>query len=102
MVVKFGEESTVSFNPKEFNGFVKNDNNWHCHGLITTRRFQSNGLDFGEKARDRMPVVANGKVVSGPNYFQLSTDHQNRYFQEKGLDLRVDSSGIVPVRMSLS
>lgn len=88
---------TISFNPKEFTGFVEKKHNWHAHVLITTRRFKENGLEFEDhKARDLMPRINKGKVISGPDWGKLWAQHQNEYFQEKGLDLRVDINGVVP------
>ena len=42
------------------------DHNWHAHVLLPTRFFTENGEGLGEKARDLLPVVRNGKVISGP------------------------------------
>ncbi|MBX9744393.1 MAG: AAA family ATPase [Chlamydiales bacterium] len=85
---------TVSFNPKDFTGFSFEQSNWHAHVLVTTRRFQKDGLGLEEKARDLMPQIAKGKVVSGSDWGKLWTDHQNQFFTEKGIDLRVDLPGI--------
>ena len=43
-----------------------------------------------------MPRVANGKVISGPDWGKLWTEHQNAFFKEKGINLRVDVPGILP------
>ncbi|CUI18068.1 Ti-type conjugal transfer relaxase TraA (plasmid) [Candidatus Protochlamydia naegleriophila] len=95
------------------------EHNWHAHLLITTRRFDESGLDFEDhKARDLMPAMrtvnsnelsivqrANAVVVNGVNWGALWTQFQNKFFESKGLDLRVDENGIVsqthlgPVRM---
>ena len=106
LTVQFDSKKTTSFNPKEFTGFIETENNWHAHVLITTRRFQKDGLDLEDtKARDLMPRIFKGKVVLGDDWGKLWTDHQNKYFQDKGLNLRVDSLGIEaqehlgPVRM---
>ncbi len=85
---------TVSFNSEEFTGYSHEESNWHAHVLVTTRRFRSDGLSLGEKARDLMPRIAKGKVISGPDWGKLWTDHQNLYFSEKGIDLRVDLPGM--------
>jgi Ti-type conjugative transfer relaxase TraA len=53
-------------------------------------------LDLGEKARDLMPRICKGKVISGDDWGKLWTDHQNKFFQEKGLALRVDAPGVEP------
>ncbi len=106
LTVQFDSKRTISFNPKEFTGFIETENNWHAHVLITTRRFQKDGLDLEDtKARDLMPRICKGKVVSGDDWGKLWTDHQNKFFQERGLNLRVDTPGIEaqehlgPVRM---
>lgn len=97
LTVQFDTKRTISFNPKEFTGFIETENNWHSHVLITTRRFQKDGLDLEDtKARDLMPRICNGKVVSGEDWGKHWTDHQNKFFEEKGLNLRVDSPGIEP------
>ena len=80
------------------------DHNWHAHVLITTRRFNSKGLD-DHKARELMPIMRGGKVIAGVHWGKLWAQHQNSYFEQKGLSLRVDAEGIVsqkhlgPVRM---
>ena len=82
--------------------------NWHAHLLITTRRIE--GENFAaKKARDLDPEVrrAGGRAVvaDAAAWGALWRDHQNRYFQEHGLDLRVDPTAthagqhIGPVRM---
>jgi Ti-type conjugative transfer relaxase TraA len=82
------------------------NHNWHAHALITTRRLKENGKEFEDhKARDLMPEIRNGYVISGEKWGKLWNDHQNQYFEEKGMELRVDPTGIVlqrhlgPVRM---
>ncbi|NGX46646.1 MAG: ATP-dependent RecD-like DNA helicase [Chlamydiae bacterium] len=74
----------------------KKDHNWHAHVLITTRRFTHNGLSFGEKARDLDASVRKGKVIEAERWGKLWRTHQNEYFEDKGLDLRVDPTGVVP------
>lgn len=97
IVAKLDAGSGISFNPKEFTGFVEKEHNWHAHVLITTRRFKANGLEFEDnKARDLMPRINKGRVISGPDWGKLWAEHQNNYFQEQGLDLRVDANGIIP------
>jgi len=82
------------------------NHNWHAHVLLTTRRFKENGLEFEDhKARDLMNDMRGGRVNFGPNWGKLWTYHQNQFFEEKGLDLRVDENGIIsqkhlgPIRM---
>lgn len=86
----------VSFDPKEFTGFIEKEHNWHAHVLITTRRFTEDGLELGEKARDLMPRIMKGKVVAGPDWGKLWTEHQNQFFEKQGLALRVDREGVIP------
>lgn len=75
----------------------KSNHNWHAHVLITTRRFQDNGKEFEDhKARDLMPVMRNGKVISGDRWGKLWAHHQNHFFEQKGLSLRVDADGVIP------
>ena len=93
--VKFDSGEIISFNPKEFTGFIEKEHNWHAHVLLPTRRFDENGLELDKKARDMMPRVNLGRVVSGPDWGKLWEVHQNKYFQERGLELQVDVRGIV-------
>jgi hypothetical protein len=83
--------------------------NWHAHLLITTRRIE--GTQFAaKKARDLDPEVrqAGGRAVvaDGEVWGELWRDHQNRYFVEHGLGIRVDPAAthaqqhIGPVRMT--
>ena len=82
--------------------------NWHAHLLITTRRLEGEGF-AAKKARDLDPEVrrAGGRAVvaDGEAWGELWRDHQNRYFVEHGLDIRVDPAAthaqehIGPVRM---
>lgn len=82
---------------KEKGEFETADHNWHAHVVATTRRFKTNGLEFDDhKARDMMPIMRGGKVISGPNWGKLWAQHQNAYFEQKGLSLRVDNEGVVP------
>lgn len=82
------------------------DHNWHAHITSLTRRFKENGFELEKnKLRDFMPDVRNGRVCNGQSWGKLWTETQNKFFQEKGLDLRVDASGIIaqkhigPVRL---
>src|SRR5208283_1050216 len=82
--------------------------NWHAHLLITTRRIEGDAF-CARKARDLDPEVrrAGGRAVvsEGEVWGELWRAHQDRYFQEHGLDLRVDPTAahpgehIGPVRM---
>jgi len=82
--------------------------NWHAHLLITTRRIEGDHF-AAKKARDLDPEVrrAGGRAVvsEGEAWGELWRAHQDRYFQEHGLELRVDPTAahpgehIGPVRM---
>lgn len=78
-------------------GEIENlSHNWHAHALFTTRRFKENGEDLEDKkARDLFPDVRNGKVISGTCWHKLWGEHQNKYFIENGMSLRVDPNGLV-------
>ena len=73
--------------------------NFHAHLLITTRRVEGEGF-AAKKARDLDPQVRASKgraVVSEAEAWGATwRDHQNRYFIEHGLDLRVDVTSAVP------
>lgn len=87
----------VEFCPRDFDGYSIKEHNWHAHLLVTTRRFSENGKGFElRKPRDLMPQIRKGKVISGPDWGKQWTVHQNRFFEERGLSLRVDHNGIVP------
>jgi Ti-type conjugative transfer relaxase TraA len=85
--------------------------NWHAHLLITTRRLEGDRF-AAKKARDLDPEVrrAGGRamVAEGEAWGELWRDHQNRYFAEHGLGLRVDPTAayaaphIGPVRMRVA
>jgi hypothetical protein len=82
--------------------------NWHAHLLITTRRLE--GEQFSpKKARDLDPAVRSAggraRVADGAAWGELWKEHQERYFREHGLAIRVDGLAthtqehIGPVRM---
>lgn len=75
------------------------EHNWHAHVLITTRRFTGDGKGFADKkARDLMPDVKDSKfgvVVTPQEWSKRWIAHQNLFFEDKGLSLRVDPNGIV-------
>ncbi len=85
--------------------------NWHAHLLITTRRLEGDRF-AAKKARDLDPEVRRGggraMVAEGEAWGELWRDHQNQYFEEHGLGLRVDSTAtyaaphIGPVRMRVA
>ncbi|MER8814136.1 AAA family ATPase [Mesorhizobium sp. M0965] len=73
--------------------------NYHAHLLITTRRLSEDGF-AAKKARDLDPVIKRGGgraiVAEGESWGQSWRYHQNRYFAEQGLSIRVDATGAVP------
>ena len=73
--------------------------NYHAHLLITTRRLGEEGF-AAKKARDLDPVLrrSGGRaiVAEGEAWGELWRDHQNRYFVEHGLSIRVDATSAVP------
>ena len=82
--------------------------NWHAHLLITTRRIEGGQL-AAKKARDLDPEVrragARALVTDAEAWGETWRAHQDRYFQEHGIALRVDATAahpgehIGPVRM---
>ena len=82
--------------------------NWHAHLLITTRRVEGDQFS-AKKARDLDPEVrqagARTLVTDAEAWGELWRAHQDRYFAEHGLELRVDVAAahpgehIGPVRM---
>jgi Ti-type conjugative transfer relaxase TraA len=82
--------------------------NWHAHLLITTRRIEGDELS-AKKARDLDPEVRSAggraRVADGAAWGALWGEHQDQYFREHGLDVRVDAAAtyaeehIGPVRM---
>ena len=82
--------------------------NWHAHLLITTRRVEGDHL-AARKARDLDPEVrkagARTLVTDAEAWGETWRAHQDRYFQEHGIAVRVDATAahpgehIGPVRM---
>ncbi len=82
--------------------------NWHAHLLITTRRIEGDQL-AARKARDLDPEVrkagSRSVVTDAEAWGETWRAHQDRYFQEHGIELRVDATAahpgehIGPVRM---
>ena len=82
--------------------------NWHAHLLITTRRVERDQLAT-KKARDLDPEVRRAGtrtlVTDAEAWGETWRAHQDRYFQEHGIELRVDATAahpgehIGPVRM---
>lgn len=77
----------------------KGEENWHAHLLISTRYLGEEG--FIRKATELNPSFAKTKTGKA---FISEQDHwgdqwtlfQNAFFEEKGLDLRVDALSVVP------
>ena len=73
--------------------------NHHAHLLVTTRRIEGDHLS-AKKARDLDPEVkrlgARSAVTDGEQWGALWRDHQDRYFAEHGLEVRVDATAAVP------
>jgi len=82
--------------------------NHHAHLLVTTRRVEGDHFAL-RKARELDPEVKSlrgrGVVTDGEHWGAAWRDHQNRYFAEHGLELRVDATSAVvqqhvgPIRM---
>ncbi len=82
--------------------------NWHAHLLITTRRVEGDQFS-AKKARDLDPEVrragTRALVTDAEAWGETWRVHQDRYFQEHGIELRVDATAahpgehIGPVRM---
>ncbi len=82
--------------------------NWHAHLLITTRRIEGDQLS-AKKARDLDPEVrragTRALVTDAEAWGETWRAHQDRYFLEHGIALRVDATAahpgehIGPVRM---
>jgi len=82
--------------------------NWHAHLLITTRRVEGDHF-AATKARDLDPEVRRAGtrtlVTDAEAWGETWRAHQDRYFQEHGIGVRVDATAahpgehIGPVRM---
>ena len=73
--------------------------NWHAHLLITTRRVEGDQLAT-KKARDLDPEVrragARTLVTDAEAWGETWRMHQDRYFQDHGIALRVDATAAYP------
>jgi Ti-type conjugative transfer relaxase TraA len=73
--------------------------NHHAHLLITTRRVEGDRLS-AKKARDLDPEVRSFKggvaVTDGERWGALWAAHQDAYFAEHGLGVRVEATAAVP------
>jgi Ti-type conjugative transfer relaxase TraA len=84
------------------------ERNYHAHLLITERPFDETGLGFSNKKINNLGPEVRGSLhlaFNGIEWQKLWTQFQNEYFEKNGLDLRVDSPGLVaqihlgPLRM---
>jgi Ti-type conjugative transfer relaxase TraA len=85
--------------------------NWHAHLLITTRRLEGE-IFSAKKARDLDPEVrtagGRARVADGTAWGEAWRAHQNKYFREHGINVKVDPAAthaqehIGPVRMRRS
>ena len=75
-------------------GEESDERNHHAHVLVTTRFVGPEG--FGAKARELHGEVRKGGVVEAQRWGQLWAAHQDRYFQDRGLDIQVDPTSAAP------
>jgi Ti-type conjugative transfer relaxase TraA len=84
------------------------ERNFHAHILVTERPFDDKGQAFFSKKINHLGPQVRGSMhatFDGIEWKKLWTQFQNEYFEAKGLDLRVDSQGLVlqihlgPMRM---
>ena len=75
------------------------EDNWHAHLLITTRRIGRDGL-AATRARDLDPTVRRfgnrAHVTEGDLWGALWAEHQQEYFNEHELEIEIDPPRIVP------
>jgi len=69
----------------------KEDHNWHAHILVPTRTFSEDGESL-HYLKDRSLQ----KEISNTRWGEVWTKIQNDYFNELGLDLRVDPKSLNP------
>lgn len=88
--------------PREGEGEGDGDSevaNHHAHLLLTTRRIEGDRL-AAKKASDLDPEVrwcaGRAVVTNGEAWGELWRDHQNRWFEDAGLAIRVDANAAVP------
>ncbi len=77
----------------------KVDHNWHCHLFITSRTFDITGKTFSSiKINDLVPSLrgATHFASNGIQWGKVWAHIQNDFFEEKGLNLRVDYEGVIP------
>lgn len=69
--------------------------NWHAHVLMPTRPCEGDG--FGKKARYLDVDVRWGRVMgTDKQWGQFWAQHQNDYFKDSQIDLKVDPIALVP------
>lgn len=97
-----------SFDEETNEKMEDNEKNFHAHLLITARRFSEDGKSFeNKKCNDLNPEIRGSThyAFGGLEWPKLWTQFQNEYYEEKGLDLRVDQKGVLsevhlgPIRM---
>lgn len=90
--VSRGIAAQLDFHPPH-----RNDENFHCHIEMTTRRLEGDRF-ASHKARDLEPAIRNGRhgtfVSEAKQWNQLWRDHQVEYFKEHKLDIVVDPQSI--------
>ena len=72
--------------------------NWHAHLIIATRRLHGHGFD-AKKARDLDAQVRGGVrsyVSEGKAWGEAWKELQNTFFAERGMDVRVDPTALLP------
>lgn len=86
----------------------KIEKNYHAHILVTERHFNENGNGFSQKkVNDTSPEVRGNFhfAYNGIEWGKLWTQFQNEYFDNAGIDLRVDQPKLIaqvhlgPLRM---
>ena len=96
--IKEGFAAEVVIHQPEKKG--KKDHNWHAHVLVTGRKISA----CGSSLESKKPREFFSKLKA-TKWHELWTEHQNDYFELRGLPLRVDPTGLVsqkhlgPVRM---
>lgn len=71
------------------------NHNPHAHLIVSTR--QLSGKGFGKKARELNPDFIRGQIQND-HFAREWTAFQNAFFAERGMELRVDPTRIVPSR----
>lgn len=78
---------------------ASDEDNWHAHLLITTRRIGRDGF-AATKARDLDPTVrrvgGRPQVTEGDLWGAIWAEHQREYFDKHKLEIEIDPPRIVP------